>query len=355
MWSFTGISSDGYNALYTCSPFCACRQARHFGVCCWVLTALICDCGKGTQGSLPVSARYAHVLDATSGTLGTVGPGRWGGTSGARCPALAAAPSRRRAPSQRRQHAPLSTPGSPGRGSLRPMPSDGVGSRGAAEVEGSAWARLSKGLTHGSDTPGIDQATGNFFYPTAVHTSEATRTPCREKEWYGGEQRPETPGRDRGACGPCSCSPHPPWPSTMRRSGRYCSVGCRWSSCAMPRRSQVGDPRGSASTRAGHSATCPPQAGSRPGALGQRGRHVVPIAQVLSESVVSLPGDRPPGVWHGRALVAPRFAFPGPPPRGGADDPGAAARGRASHDGESDPGDPPGQHHRPYRYRSGGW
>ena len=62
MGSFTGISSDGYNALYKCKPLLRCRQARHFGVCCWVLTALICDCGKGTLTdlcpSLPATLTY---------------------------------------------------------------------------------------------------------------------------------------------------------------------------------------------------------------------------------------------------------------------------------------------------------
>ena len=159
----------------------------------------------------------------------------------------------------------------------------------------------------------------------------ATRTPCHEKEWYGGEQRPETPGRDRGGVWPCSCSPHPPWPSTMRRSGVTCSVG---AVCGRQRHAATepgwATPRGSASRCAGRSATCPPQAGSRLGAWGS-GRHVCPLRRCL-DVVVSLPGDRPPGVGTVEPWW-PLIAFPGPPPRGGADDPGAAARGRASHDG----------------------
>ena len=73
-----------------------------------------------------------------------------------------------------------------------------------------------------------------------------------------------------GACGPCSCSPHPPWPSTMRRSGRYCSVG---AGGVMPCRdgARWATPC-SASTRAGRSATCPPGR-EQAQALGH-GRHV---------------------------------------------------------------------------------
>ena len=170
MWSFTGISSDGYNALYTCKPLLRCRQARHFGVCCWVLTALICDCGKGTLKdlcpSLPATLTYWTLSRL-------VRSGQWDQDAGVEHPAhdvLRWLPPPadgvlHLSGDNTRLSGPLGTPGSPGRGSLRPMPSDGVGSRGAAEVEGSAWARLSKGLTHGSDTPGIDQATGNLFYP----------------------------------------------------------------------------------------------------------------------------------------------------------------------------------------------
>ena len=163
MGSFTGISSTGYNALDTCKPLVRCRQARHFGVWCWVLTALICDGGKGTLTDLCPS-QPATLTYWTLARL--VRSGQWDQDAGV----------------ERLAHDVLR---------WLPPPADGVlhlsgdhtrlsqrqAVRGeaacalchrmvwGAEVEGSAWARLSKGVTHGSDTPGMDQATGNLFHP----------------------------------------------------------------------------------------------------------------------------------------------------------------------------------------------
>ena len=62
MWSFTCIPTNVYNALYKCKPLFRCGQARHFGVFCWVLIALILDHGKGTLKDLcqylPRTLRY---------------------------------------------------------------------------------------------------------------------------------------------------------------------------------------------------------------------------------------------------------------------------------------------------------
>ena len=112
-----------------------------------------------------------------------------------------------------------------------------------------------------------------------------------------------------GACGPCSCSPHPPWPSTMRRSGRYCSVGAGGRHAPCRDGARVGDPPGfrldACRTQRNLSAAGREQARR----LGAAGRHVGAHCAGALETVVSLPGDRPPGVWHGRALVAPRSLF----------------------------------------------
>ena len=89
---------------------------------------------------------------------------------------------------------------------------------------------------------------------------------------------------------------------------RYCSVGAGGRHAPCRDGARVGDPPGfrldACRTQRNLSAAGREQAWR----LGAAAGTWVPIAQVL-ESVVSLPGDRPPGVWHGRALVAPRSLF----------------------------------------------
>ena len=64
MWSFTGISSDGYNALYTCKPLALQASAALWGLLLGVDRADLRLWQGHSQGPLPVSACHAHVLDA---------------------------------------------------------------------------------------------------------------------------------------------------------------------------------------------------------------------------------------------------------------------------------------------------
>ena len=156
-----------------------------------------------------------------------------------------------------------------------------------------------------------------IFFTRRFTTSEATRTPCREKEWYGGEQRPETPGRDRGGvwamlllATPAMAIDHEALWALLQRGGR-------WSSPAMPRRSQVGRPP--VPPRRVPDAAQPvrrrPGAGPPPWAAAGMGAH---CAGALVGGVAAW---RPPAWRLARSSPGgPSFAFPGPPPRGGADD-----------------------------------
>ena len=81
MWSFTGISSDGYNALYVQAPFALQASAALWGLLLGVDRADL----RLWQGHSRTSARLCPLRSRTGRfrvcTLGTVGPGRWGGTS----------------------------------------------------------------------------------------------------------------------------------------------------------------------------------------------------------------------------------------------------------------------------------
>ena len=130
MWSFTGISSDGYNALYTCKPFLRLQaSAALWGLLLGVDRAdlrLWQGHFKDLCPSLPATLTYWTL----SCTLGTVGPGRWGGTSSARCPALAAAPADGVSISAETTRASLITRQSKGRVACLLLAIHGVGSRG---------------------------------------------------------------------------------------------------------------------------------------------------------------------------------------------------------------------------------
>jgi hypothetical protein len=93
MWGSTRIPSKVYQALYPLKKHFRCAQARHFLVCCWLITALIRDPGKGTlkglQSYLPSTLKYwttlrmmrsgqwaaaAVVCDLATATLRTLPP-----------------------------------------------------------------------------------------------------------------------------------------------------------------------------------------------------------------------------------------------------------------------------------------
>ena len=90
MWSFTGISSDGYNALTR--AFCACRQAALWGLLLGVDRADL----RLWQGHSRTSARLCSAT-LTYWTLRVVRSDSRDQDAGvehlARCPALAAAPA----------------------------------------------------------------------------------------------------------------------------------------------------------------------------------------------------------------------------------------------------------------------